>query len=234
MTSTSADPVVLRGLPEEGVAGPRGGGDLRAGTWTRLGGAGVLGDAVTETTLGGLADRAREAARAQGYAAGWAEGRRRALAAALDSEAELVARAAEQRAVAAAEQARLVDALTAAVERCCADLASRYDVLADHALELALALAEEVVQHELVVADEPGLDALRRALRPVEHRVAVTVRLHPDDRATLDPAALDGSPVTVVDDPTLERGDAIAETEHGVVDARIASALARVREVLGR
>jgi flagellar assembly protein FliH len=234
MTSTSAESVVLRGLPEGDVADSVGGGDLRTGTWTRLGGAGVLGDAVTEGLLATLADQARAGARAQGYAAGWADGRRRALESARDTESQLLVRAAEDRAVAVAEQHRLVEALTTATERCCADLTSRYDELARQALDLALQIAEEVLQRELAVADQPGLDALRRALAPVDVRTAVTVRLHPEDRAVLDPAALDGRAVTVVDDPTLSRGDARAETDLGVVDATVAGALARVREVLGR
>lgn len=239
MTSTSADRVVLRGLPEGDVEDHAPRGDLRTGTWTRLGGSGVLGDAVTESTLAALADRARAAAQAQGYAAGWAEGRKRAMDAARDVASEVVARAAKERVTAVTEQQHLVAALGTAVDRCQADFADRYRLLAEQALDLALQLAEEVVQRELVVAAEPGLDALRRALAPVDARSAVTVRLHPADRATLDaatlePAALDGREVTVVDDPTLSRGDAVAETDHGIVDATVGGALARVREVLGR
>ncbi|HEY9562838.1 MAG TPA: hypothetical protein VIR30_03615, partial [Nocardioides sp.] len=52
--------------------------DLRAGEWTRFGSGNARGDAVTENTLAALADSTRDAARAQGYAVGWAEGRRRA------------------------------------------------------------------------------------------------------------------------------------------------------------
>lgn len=234
MTSTSADRVVLRGLPERDVDDLTSGGDLRTGTWTRLGGDGVLGDAVTESTLTALADRARAAAQAQGYAAGWAEGRRRAMDAARDVETELVARAAEERAAAVAEQRRLVEVLDVAADRCAEAYTSRYDALAEQALDLALRIAEEVLQRELTVAAQPGLDALRRALAPVDQRAAVTVRLHPVDRATLDPTALDGRSVTLVDDPTLSPGDAVAETDHGLVDATVAGALARVREVLGR
>lgn len=234
MTSTSAEPVVLRDLPEREMTGRGAGGDLRTGTWTRLGGVGVLGDAATEGTLTALADRARAAAQAQGYAAGWAEGRCEAQASARTLEAALADRAAAERAAAALEQQSLVSALAHAAESCSTEMVSRYGELAHQALDLALQLAEEVLQRELAVADEPGLDALRRALAPLDHRVAVTVRLHPDDRATLDPSALAGRPVTVVDDPTLDRGDALAETDHGVVDATISAALARVREVLCR
>src|SRR3954447_8137389 len=69
--------------------------ELRSGSWTRLGSTAVLGDAVTEQTLAGLAEQARAAARAQGSSRGWAEGR-------LAAEQQ----AAEQRAVALADQQR--------------------------------------------------------------------------------------------------------------------------------
>ncbi len=233
MTSTSADGVVLRGVPAG--AGPGAvAGDLRTGTWTRFGDTGVLGDAVTEAALSELAERASAAGRAQGYAAGWAEGRRRALEAARSAEADLREAATHQQADRVAEQQSLVSALTDAAERCRADFSLRYDALADAALELALRIAEEVLQRELAVADEPGPDALRRALAPLHPAVSVTVRMHPADRVLLDPSAVEGRAVTLVDDPTLARGEAVAETDDGLVDATVSSALARVREVLGR
>ncbi len=234
MTSTSAEPVVLRDLSTTSVTDPVAGGDLRAGTWTRLGGSSVLGDLTTEATLDTLAERTRAAAQAQGYAAGWAEGRRRALAAAESTRAEQDARTAAAGAAQVAEQQSLVAALIAAAEQGRADFDARYDALAGQALDLALRIAEEVLQREVAVADQPGTDALRRALAPVDPRVAVTVRLNPADRDQLDPAVLAGRPVTVVADATLARGDAVAETDHGLVDATVAGALARVREVLGR
>ncbi len=52
--------------------------ELRDGSWTRFGNGTVLGDAVTEQVLAGLATNARRAASAQGYAVGWADGRREA------------------------------------------------------------------------------------------------------------------------------------------------------------
>src|SRR5215218_8586957 len=83
--------------------------ELRSGSWTRLGSGTVLGDAVTEQTLAGLAEQAEAAARAQGYSRGWAEGRHaaeqqaaqdRAAALAADQRAEEV-REAEHRAAVA-------------------------------------------------------------------------------------------------------------------------------------
>jgi flagellar assembly protein FliH len=226
--------VVLRDLATTSVADPATGSDLRAGTWTRLGGSTVLGDRTTEATLETLAERTRAAARAQGYAAGWAEGRRRALDDAQSTRAAQEALAATERVAQLGEQDRLVAALLAAAEQARADFDRRYDALAGQALDLALRIAEEVLQREVGVADDAGADALRRALAPVDPRVTVTVRLNPADHDRLDPGVLEGRPVTVVADPGVARGDAVAETDDGLVDATVSGALARVREVLGR
>ena len=238
MTSTSfdADPVVLRGdLPNRSVAvTPTPVGDLRAGTWTRLGASAVLGDSATEATLHALADRTRAAGMAQGYAAGWAEGRRRAQEAADQAAAERAA--ADQQALAQlrADQQALVRSLADAVTRCDAAVAARQELLATEAVDLGLRIAEAVLGRELATMTDAGAEALRRALAEVPPTVAATVRLHPADAAALDPAAVAGRPVTVVADPSVASGGAVLETEVSTVDAGLETALARVREALGR
>ncbi len=237
MTSTSSDRVVARDLPADTLA-PAATADLRTGAWTRLGSGGVLGDAVTEATLGGLAERSHAAARAQGYATGWAEGRRFALTrAAEDSEA--VRRSAElDRARRDAEHRQGLAALDTAVARLEERTAAVLDELAGHTVATALALTEAILGRELATATDPGADALRRAMALVDPTADVTVRLHPADREALDPAALDGLEdgrrVALVADPSVQRGDAVAETADTHVDATVAAALARVREVLSR
>ncbi|HSE10501.1 MAG TPA: FliH/SctL family protein [Nocardioidaceae bacterium] len=234
MTSTSSDGVVARDLPAGSVSSHVQGGDLRAGSWTRLGSGATLGDAVTEAMLGGIAERSRQAARAQGYATGWAEGRRVALAKAAE-EAEGVRRAAE-----AAEARREVEhrdalaALDAAAAQLRTRLSETVDAVAEQAVELALRLTEAILGREVATATDPGGDALRRALSLVDPHVAVTVRMHPKDRATLDLEALGDRAVTVLDDETLQPGDAVALTEDTLVDATISAALERVWEVLTR
>src|SRR6478609_3385735 len=86
--SSSSEAVLRNGSHGElrTVARP----DLRTGVWTRLGDPSVLGDAVTEAALGSLAEATRTAARAQGYAVGWAQGRQEALTKA-EAEARAVA-----------------------------------------------------------------------------------------------------------------------------------------------
>src|SRR5688572_17219799 len=96
-TGRSAQPAALRAavVPagEVGAVGALPTPELRTGHWTRLGSESVLGDLVTESVLGDIADRVRAAATAEGYAVGWAQGRRDAAAAAAE---EARVRAAEQ------------------------------------------------------------------------------------------------------------------------------------------
>lgn len=231
MTSTSSDPVVLRDVPAERLGAGPVGTDLRTGRWTRFGSDAVLGDDATEAALGSLVDAAGGAARAQGYAMGWAEGRRAALARAEADRAERARVHDTEHAGAVAEVVSTADALLRAADRLHAESRAHLDALAGAAVDLALRLAEAVLDRELQVATDPGRDALRRALAALPEPGPVTVRLHPDDLAALGPDAVQDR-VAVRADATLARGDAVAETGTCTVDATIAGALARAREVL--
>ncbi|MGH3444636.1 MAG: FliH/SctL family protein [Nocardioidaceae bacterium] len=206
--------------------------DLRSGHWTRLGDARVLGDSATEAAVAGLAARVRAAARAQGYAAGWAEGTSRATVAVAAADEERAALAEQERLRVAGDQRSALTALTHALDECDAATRVTYDDIAGRAVELGLRIAEAVLGRELAVATDPGADALHRALTGLGPQAAVTVRMHPDDRARLDAGVLEGREATFVDDTALQRGDAVVETETQVVDATVAAALERVRQVL--
>jgi len=205
--------------------------ELRSGEWTRLGSGTVLGDEVTEHVLSSLAADAQAAASAQGYATGWAEGRRAAeqeahrteLAAAEQREREEERREAEHRAAVRA----LLDAAAALEE----SAAQTCTAVQTHAVRLAAQLTEALVGHELAAAKSPGLGAVRRALALMPGEPVARIRVTPEEAADPELAALAGAAV-VVADPTLSRGDALVETDTGVVDARVSSALERVLEVL--
>ncbi|MGZ4461019.1 MAG: FliH/SctL family protein [Nocardioidaceae bacterium] len=233
MTSTSSEPVVLRDLPDGTVLAADVDGDLRTGRWTRHGSGRVLGDPATESALQHLAERTHRVARAQGYAAGWAEGRRVADERAATAERDTAART-RQVAEGAVAQQRLA---AAALERAAADardaFAALHADLAEQAVAFALELAEQVVGRELATAADPGADAIRRAVAGLAAEPVVAVRLHPDDLAALDRGVL-GAATTYVADPTLARGDAVVETDTGFVDATVRGALDRAREVLGQ
>ena len=203
--------------------------ELRVGTWTRFGGTAVLGDAVTEQTLSVLAETTRSAARSQGYAVGWSEGRQ-AAARAATTAAALVAeehRTAElQRDT---EHRAAVDALMSAaaqVRETLAGLAARVD---EQAATLAFDLATELVGHE--VRTGSAADVVRRVLAAAPPETAATVRLHPD---AISPATQDLTDrgLVVVADPSLQPGDAVIETDETAVDLRLTTALERIREAL--
>ncbi|PWJ52593.1 flagellar assembly protein FliH [Quadrisphaera granulorum] len=181
-------------------------------------------------------------ARAAGYAAGWAQG----IAAAAAREAEAVAVAA---AAAAAEREQLravvaaaVQALEAAAQQLRERTAPAVEEAADSVASGAVDLAEVLIGHELESADARGraTAALTRALAASPELDDVQVRLNPGDLAALraiDPeqeiASLAGrTNVTVTADPKLASGDAVADFPGGSVDARIDTALARMRSVL--
>jgi flagellar assembly protein FliH len=232
MTSSSTEPAVVRGLDRDAVRAHSLDTDLRSGTWTRLGGGAVLGDAATESALHDLAESARAAARAQGYAVGWAEGQcagsERARAMAEDAAREHAAERARQ----TAEHEQAVAALRAAATRLEDTVAEVCAAVQAQAVDTALQVAEAVLGRELAVAADPGADAIRRALALLPAGGTVTVRLHPQDRSTVDVTEFAAHAVRLVDDPGLSRGDAVAESDTAVVDATVAAALARVREVL--
>jgi len=240
MTSTSSETtpvpqrVVLRDLPADAVATVATGRDLRDGVWTRFGAGSVLGDAATESTLVGLAERSRAAARAQGFASGWAEGLRASAARTAETHEAQVRVFDEHATTFLAAQHSALSAVETAARRCAEVSDALQRELGEAALDLALQLVEAVLGRELATATDPGADALRRALVAVPVDVPLVARLHPADLAALDRGTVGDRAVTLVADPTVARGDALVETDSGVVDATVSGALARVREVLGR
>jgi flagellar assembly protein FliH len=209
------------------------GTELRTGVWTRLAGGSVLGDGVTESVLAKLADQASASAQAQGYAVGWSQGQKAAEARAREEATVVAARRAEEDAVRAEEHRIAVAALHEAAARLTATTAQVCASVESQAVDIALQVTETLVGRELAVAVDPGADAVRRALSLLPGEPLVTVRLNPADVPSDAVATLAAAGATIVADPTLARGDAIAEAADFVVDASVASALQRVREVLG-
>jgi len=206
--------------------------DLRRGDWTRLGDERVLGDGATEAVLGRLAERARTAAQAQGYAVGWSEGQRAALR-----------RSAEESAVAAAEaerreqsRAREHQAAVAGLRAAAAAVAAAADEVATHLAEQATDLAFEVVRtllgHELAATSDPGADVVARVLAVLPKDPTTVVRLHPSTATYDGLGELVAHGVDVVADASLDLHDAVVETDTSAIDLRLSLALDRLREAL--
>jgi flagellar assembly protein FliH len=167
------------------------------------------------------ADQIREQARAEGFAAGRAEG-----AAAAQEEAR-------------AHLAPAVQALHAAVEALEAERATIADRVEQGAVELALELAGKVVAGAVEAQPERVLDVVRGALRCFMERERVHILVHPDDlglvRESIDAVAgeLGGiDHVEVQEERRISRGGAIVRTATAQVDASLQTKLERAREVI--
>ena len=185
-----------------------------------------------------------EAARSAGYAKGWAQGRREAVAAQREAlqRAEQSRHQLEQALAAEAEQA--CNALWSAVRQVEASTAPVLEDGADVVLDAAIRLAEAVLGAELSVLDDAGTLALRRALAPLPDDGRVVVRLNPQDLQILRAAGetsstsvgtsrVEGHDVELVADSGLRRGEAVADQGAARVDARLDAALRRAVAAAG-
>jgi len=153
------------------------------------------------------------AARAEGYEAGLAEARR--------------------------ELEPAASALAQAIQEARRERAGGADALEREAVDLALQVAEKVVEGAVEVNPDTVLDVVRGALRRLVERQAVTVLVNPDDLERVREAA-DSIQVSLGGIEKMEiqaerrvgRGGAIVRTLDGEVDARIVSQLERVREIV--
>lgn len=182
---------------------------------------------------------AYDAGRAEGFAAGYAAGAREAARVAQEDAAR--ARAAQEARRAAAQDAldRALAVLAAAATAAAARTVPVVHDVEARLHEAALDLATAVLGVELADHARGARAALARVLAHVEGTEPVTVRLHPADLAAL-PAAADATGaaptvpdgVTLVADPTLAPGDAVADLPDGYLDARLDRAVARARAAL--
>jgi len=159
------------------------------------------------------AELVREAARAEGYEAGRAE--------------------------ALASLSPALEALQTALSAAQAERLAAADQLEIHAVDLAMFLAERVLQGALAVEPERVVEAVRGALRGIVERERVTVLVHPADlelvREAMDEmrATLGGiEHCEVQAERRVSRGGAIVRTQDGDVDARVETKLKRAREVV--
>lgn len=170
-------------------------------------------------------EKAKVRGYAEGHAAGFRAGNAAAAAAHERAEAERAARE--------ADDAQAVADAVAALHAAARSLADRERHLAavaqSRVLAHAVELAELIVAGELADADDSALSGVRRVMAAVDSADVRELRLHADDIRTLE--RLDALPSTfsLTADETLDRGDAVAVLDHGLVDARIGSALERAR-----
>jgi flagellar biosynthesis/type III secretory pathway protein FliH len=106
-------------------------------------------------------------------------------------------------------------------------------------VQLAMAIAERVVRHEVHVDPEVVLRQVQEAVRRVHGVERIIVRVHPRDvdlvrsrRADVTAASDAAREVTVEADELVERGGCILESESGTVDAQLVTQLKNMEMAL--
>lgn len=183
----------------------------------------IIADAHAQAEVEGAEMRA--AAAVEGRAAGEEEGR----------EAGEV----EGRAAVIAEWTPRLEQLSAALERATGIWESRMEAdlaaAGSDATQLALAVAERIVQRTIDADPAAVVDQVRAALELLIAPRSVEVRLHPDELETvraaipqLEERTAAASRMQLITDENVDRGGCIVRSGEGVIDARIGRQLDRV------
>jgi flagellar assembly protein FliH len=172
-----------------------------------------------------------------GYVSGWAEG--------LAAGAEEGRRAGYEDGLAIAERqvvdrvAHALDALEAARRALEARDAVTIDELAAGIGPAVVAIVEAVLQREVGDGAEAVVQAIHRGLALAPDRGDAVVRLHPDDAEALRDSSTSlvdlapGRTLELAPDPAISAGGVVLVIGACTIDAQLASAITRVREVLG-
>jgi flagellar assembly protein FliH len=163
------------------------------------------------------AEAIREQARADGHAAGYADGLE----------------------LARAEAAPLLTALAEAAGAITGTRDELAEILTAQAAELALLTAEQMVAGAIAAEPRRIVDVVRGALRRITDRHRVTVLVNPAELELLSQsvpalqAELGGiEHLDVQADRRVARGGAIAQTVHGEIDVSVSAQLQTARELV--
>lgn len=105
----------------------------------------------------------------------------------------------------------------------------------EQVVQMAVDIATQILQRELSVASNPGLEAITRALQFTSVRERLTARLHPEDLETLGMSQVEiqGRVVSLLPDIQIERGGCVLELADASIDAQLSTALNQVKVALG-
>ena len=163
----------------------------------------------------------QEAARLLGYNAGFEQGYAAATAAAEQAMTHSVRRLAE---------------LVGSVQE---NHASFFRAAERQVVDLALQIAQKVVEREIENMPDLAVNVVRAALEEMDARTAVRVRVNPEDVellrrrwAQVVPPGIPAERIELQPDERVRSGGAIIETNHGQIDAQIESKLAQLGNAL--
>lgn len=178
----------------------------------------------------------REDGYVHGHAAGYTAGLRAADAERLRRLAELENEFTARREQQQTEAARLAGLLRSAAQALNARTLPTVAAAEDALVAAAVELAEAILGYELADRSKAACAALDRALSGSKGLDVVTIRMNPADISILGSldvqSAGSGTAVELTPDPSLKPGDAVAELPQGFLDAKIGTALARVKGAL--
>jgi flagellar assembly protein FliH len=181
----------------------------------------------------GAADEVRRRAHAEGIQAGQREG----LAAVqhlIDGRAAEIADRQTQQ-----QLQTVLPAFQSAVQALQAERDGWLAAWEKAAVTLSAAIAERIVRHELARQPALGRSVIREALELAAGQPHVELHLHPDDLALFQQCGEEvtgtfapAGKATFVPDASVSRGGCLIETQHGVIDARLETQLARITQEL--
>lgn len=167
--------------------------------------------------------------------AGYEEGMR-------NSEQEI-----EQRAAARADQmaSEKLNTVLPAMRTACEELSREHDRWLRNwestAIELSVRIAEKLLRQELTNRPDTAVEMIRAALELATGSSHIELRLNPRDQELLGTHAEDViksmaacSATTIIADESISRGGCVVSTQHGVVDAKIETLLARITSELNQ
>jgi flagellar assembly protein FliH len=105
--------------------------------------------------------------------------------------------------------------------------------------QLAFEIAVKVIHDELKSDPEKILKQVEAALEKVVDKERIVIKVHPSDTVVVEGeernwvAMVEGiGQLAVTEDPNLEPGDVVIETNSGVIDARIEAQIAHMHKVI--
>lgn len=162
-----------------------------------------------------------EAARVQGYQIGFDEGYAAGMAAAEASMAPML---------------QSLSALLAGIHE---NHTAFYRAAERQIVDLALQIAQKVVEREVENMPDLAVNVIRAALEEMDARTAMRVRVNPDDAEVLQrrwaqvvPPAVGADRIELQPDETIQPGGGIIETNHGQVDAQLGTKLEQLGNAL--